>query len=79
MRKLQLGFKTAGGARRSLTLNYFRDDLKTDEVKAAMQQIADAQLFNKDGDDLYHEPLSAKYITKTEDYIFGDKDSAPLA
>lgn len=74
MKKLQLVFKTDGGAHRSLNLRYFRDDLTPAEVKAAMEQMAAAKLFSKEGSEIYHEPVSAKYVTTTEDVIFEDKE-----
>ena len=38
-------------------------------VKAAMQAIADAKLFDKQGEELYAVPVSAKYVTTTDDVI----------
>lgn len=70
MKKLQLGFKTENGSKKNLTLSYFRDDLKSDDIKTAMQQIADAKLFVKEGEEVYHQPVSAKYVTRTEETIF---------
>ncbi|MDO1604755.1 DUF2922 domain-containing protein [Lactobacillus sp. YT155] len=70
MKKLQLGFKTEDGKTKILTLNYFKADLTSDEVKKAMQSIADAKLFVKEGQEMYHQAVSAKYVTRTEEDIF---------
>lgn len=70
MKQLQLNFKTGEGKNKKLMINYFKDDLNPDAVKSAMQEISQAKVFVKDSVELYHEPVGAKYITRTEETIF---------
>jgi Protein of unknown function (DUF2922). len=75
MKSLDLAFRSAiGGAVHHLKLNYVNTDLDAETVKAAMQQIADAELFvDKKGEQMYAKPISATYVTEQDDVLFDDK------
>ena len=75
MKGFVLAFRSAiGGAVHHLKLNYVNTDLDADTVKAAMQQIADAELFvDKKGEQMYAKPVSATYVTEQDDVLFDDK------
>ncbi len=69
MKVLDLVFKSNLNKIHTLKLNYVNESLDEATVKAAMQAIADAKLFDKQGEELYAVPVSAKYVTTTDDVI----------
>lgn len=75
MKSLDLAFRSAiGGAVHHLKLNYVNTDLDAETVKAAMQQIADSELFvDKKGEQMYTKPISATYVTEQDNVLFEDK------
>ena len=75
MKSLDLAFRSAiGGAVHHLKLKYVNTDLDAETVKAAMQEIADAQLFvDKKGEQMYAKPMSAIYQTEQDDVLFEEK------
>ncbi|AXX65584.1 MAG: DUF2922 domain-containing protein [Lactobacillus sp.] len=70
MRVLQLGFKTESGKKRSLSLKYVDQNLDAANVRKQMQAMAAAKLFMQDGEEVYFEPLSAKYVETNEVPLF---------
>ena len=84
MRTLSLTFKGSLGKtlmksakpskeKHSLKLNYASGDLDAETVRKAMQEIAQTHLFTKEGEDIYQQPLSAKYIDTVSTVIFNDE------
>ena len=69
MKTLNLTFKGSLGKTHTLKLKYASDGLSKEQVQAAMDKIAAAKLFIKDGEILYAVPVSAKYVTTTEDVV----------
>ena len=76
MKNLQLKFKSSEGANKSISLDYASENLDEKTVREAMQQIADANVFEKNTEVFYQTPLSAKYIETNETNIF---TTAPVA
>lgn len=76
MKSLDLAFRSAiAGTVHHLKLNYVNTDLDADTIKAAMQQIADAEMFvDKKSDQMYAKPISATYVTEQDDVLFEDKN-----
>lgn len=70
MRGLQLGFKTQSGKKRSLSLKYIDQNLDAATVLQQMQAIAAAKLFVKNNEEIYFEPVSAKYVETKEVPLF---------
>lgn len=54
-------------------MNYASGDLDAETVRKAMQEIAQTHLFTKEGEDIYQQPLSAKYIDTVSTVIFNDE------
>ncbi|MCC4508009.1 DUF2922 domain-containing protein [Limosilactobacillus reuteri] len=73
MRTLNLTFKGSLGKKHSLKLNYASGDLDAETVRKAMQEIAQTHLFTKEGEDIYQQPLSAKYVDTVSTIIFNDE------
>lgn len=75
MKSLDLAFRSAiGGAMHHLKLNYVNTDLDADTIRAAMQKIADAELFvDKKGEQMYSKPVSATYVKEQDNVLFDDK------
>ena len=69
MKTLNLTFKGSLGKTHVMKLHYASDQLDAKTVQAAMDQIANAHLFAKDGEELYATPVSAKYVTTTDDWL----------
>ena len=73
MRTLNLTFKGSLGKKHSLKLTYSSGELDAETVRKAMQEIAQTHLFIKEGDDIYQQPLSAKYVDTVSTVIFNDE------
>jgi hypothetical protein len=74
MKSLNLTYKGSLGKTHLLKINYVKDGLTKEQIKQQMQAVADSQLFAKDGEQLYVQPVSAKYITTTEEVILNKED-----
>lgn len=74
MKSLNLTYKGSLGKTHLLKINYVKDELTKEQIKQQMQAVADSQLFAKDGEQLYVQPVSAKYITTTEEVILNKED-----
>lgn len=73
MRVLNLKFKTSDNKVRQIALDYVNQELSSEVVERAMQEIADANLFYKEETHLFDKPLSAKYVERIETPIFQAK------
>lgn len=69
---LRLTFLTAENKKASLNMPDAAGDLKEQEVRDAMDNIASANIFNRDGVDLYTKTQSAQYIERTITPVFDD-------
>lgn len=74
MKTLNLTFKGSLNKTHTLKLRYANNNLDAKTVKAAMEQISQANLFEKGGEALYLTPVSAKYVTTTEDLLFDEEE-----
>jgi hypothetical protein len=74
MKSLNLTYKGSLGKTHLLKINYVKDGLTKEQIKQQMQAVADSQLFAKDGEQLYVQPISAKYVTTTEEVILKKDD-----
>jgi hypothetical protein len=74
MKSLNLTYKGSLGKTHLLKINYVKDGLTKEQIKQQMQAVADSQLFAKDGEQLYVQPISAKYVTTTEEVILKKND-----
>ena len=72
-KSLRLNFKNAKDESTSITLANALENLPADKVKDAMQKIAGANVFKKDGTVLYVTPVSANYIERTVTPVFEDE------
>lgn len=79
MKSLNLTYKGSLGKTHLLKLNYVKDGLSKDEIAKQMQALAQSRLFAKDGEQLYAKPISAKYVTTTEEVILNKEDFAAQA
>ena len=70
MKKLVAIFKTSGG--RSQTWSYPNpaDDKANEVVQGILEKMTLLNLFNKNGEKLFNEVVSAKYIETVERIIF---------
>lgn len=73
---LKLKFKNSDGKNVVLTVRYPREDLKKEDVKAAMQKLVDSKAFSKDEVYPYAEVVSASYYTTQSDDIFAEDGKA---
>lgn len=69
---LHLVFKGSLGKKHTIRLPYPAAGLDAEKVKAAMDKIAATKLFAWNGENLYETPISAKYVTTTEEAIMGE-------
>lgn len=74
MKSLNLTYKGSLGKTHLLKINYVKDGLTKEQIKQQMQAVADSQLFAKDGEQLYVQPISAKYVTTTKEVILKKDD-----
>lgn len=60
---LQIKFKNEAGKNVTLKLNFVSGNLSQETVEATMNGLAELNLFkDKDGNLIYKEPVSAKYV-----------------
>lgn len=69
---MKLTFLNGEKKKISITLGDAVDNLTADQVRGAMNTIAEANAFEKDGVAYYHTPQSAAYIERTATDIFND-------
>ena len=69
---MKLTFLNGEKKKISITLGDAVDNLTADQVRGAMNTIAEADAFEKDGVAYYHTPQSAAYIEPTITDIFND-------
>lgn len=69
---LRLTFVNGEDKKKAMTLANAASDLKAEEVKEAMNTISQANVFEKDGVDLYKTPSSAQYVERTVTVLFDD-------
>ena len=62
---LRLTFKNAKNKKVNLSLPDAAENLTEEEVKTAMNEICEANLFVKEEVDQYQAPLSAQYVERT--------------
>ena len=62
---LKLTFTNSEGKKSSLTLSKVAKDLTPEIIGQAMERISQANVFNKEGKDLYISPQGAVYIERT--------------
>lgn len=70
---LRLTFKNAKNKKVNLSLPDAAENL-TEEVKAAMNEMCEANLFVKEEVDQYQAPLSAQYVERTVTSVFDDSE-----
>lgn len=69
---LRLTFKNAKNKKVNLSLPDAAENLTEEEVKTAMNEICEANLFVKEEVDQYQAPLSAQYVERTVTSVFDD-------
>lgn len=70
MKTLKLGFKSASGEKHTLNLQYNGKKLSASKIRTQMQTIAAAHLFVQAGEEIYQQPVSAKYVDTIETVLF---------
>lgn len=73
---LKMKFKTAEGKTSILSLRHAREGIPDAEVRDAMKTISEANIYEKDGVDLYVKPIAAYYSETTTDQVFDDSKEA---
>ena len=73
VKELYLGFTGSDGKTKRLVIAHPEDNLDEATTRAAMKKIADANLFEKQGIQLYTNGESASYMTRIKNEIFNDK------
>lgn len=71
---LKLTFKNAKNKKVNLFLPDAAENLTEDEIKAAMNEMCEANLFIKEEVDQYQAPLSAQYVERTVTSVFDDSE-----
>ena len=69
---MKLTFLNGEKKKISITLGDAVDNLTADQVRGAMNTIAEADAFEKDGVAYYQTPVSASYVKRTVSDIFND-------
>lgn len=69
---LRLSFKNEENKTKSISLANAAVSLSEKEIRDAMDEIAAADVFQKDGVDLYKIPCGAEYIERTVNVVFDD-------
>ncbi|QLL67509.1 DUF2922 family protein [Lactobacillus johnsonii] len=71
---LRLTFKNAKDKKVNLSLADAAEDLTAEEVKNAMNEMCEANIFAKEEVDQYQVPLSAQYVERTVTSVFDDSE-----
>ncbi|RHX79881.1 DUF2922 domain-containing protein [Lactobacillus helveticus] len=69
---LKLTFLNGEKKKNSITLADAVDNLTEDQLRQAMNTIASANVFEKDGVAYYKTPVSASYVERTVTDVFND-------
>lgn len=69
---LRLSFKNEENKTKSISLTNAAVNLSEKEIRDVMDEIAAADVFQKDGVDLYKIPCGAEYIERTVNVVFDD-------
>lgn len=69
---LKLTFLNSEKKKNSITLADAQENLTEEQVRGAMNTIASANVFEKDGIAYYQTPQSAAYIERTVSDVFND-------
>ena len=72
---LRLSFKNEENKTKSISLPKAAVGLTEKEVRDAMDDIVAADVFQKDGVDLYKTPCGAEYIERTINVVFDDTEN----
>ena len=70
MKKLQLTFLDGEAKKHHWVATIAQDDLTAAQVREAMEQMAMLNIFEKNGIQLFKEPVSAKYVETVETILF---------
>ncbi|AUJ29515.1 MAG: DUF2922 domain-containing protein [Liquorilactobacillus hordei] len=72
MKQLDMVFGSQSGKTKNhFRLSYANNDLDKEVIKKAMNDLAELGIFvNKNGEELYTTPISAKYVETTNTPIF---------
>lgn len=77
MKTLNLTFKGSRGKKHLLKLSYASENLTAETVRQAMSQLSSVNAFtNKEGENIYETPLSAKYVDTVSTVLFNDEHPA---
>lgn len=77
MKTLNLTFKGSLGKKHLLKLSYASENLSAETVRQAMDQLSTLNAFtNKDGENIYAIPVSAKYVDTVSTVLFNDEKPA---
>lgn len=68
--RLELRFATSEGKNRTLSINTPVMDLQAEDVQSAMHTIAEQELFENEGQNVYHTVKGARYVTRLVDDLF---------
>ena len=71
--ELYLGFKGSDGKSKRLVIAHPEDNLDEATTRGAMKKIADANLFEKQGIDMFNDKESEKLIKRKEKPNLNDK------
>ncbi|CAI3329027.1 hypothetical protein CIRMBP1312_00460 [Enterococcus cecorum] len=70
MKKLYLTFENENGKKTSITPKVFAENLETDVVRQAMDEMAGLGIFHKDEYGLYAKVAGARYVETIETPLF---------
>ena len=74
MKTLNLTFKSNRGKKHLLKLSYASENLSAETVRQAMDQLSTINAFtNKEGENIYATPVSAKYVDTVSTVLFNDE------
>lgn len=77
MKTLNLTFKSNCGKKHLLKLSYASENLSAETVRQAMDQLSTINAFtNKEGENIYATPVSAKYVDTVSTVLFNDERPA---
>ncbi|RHX81116.1 DUF2922 domain-containing protein [Lactobacillus helveticus] len=76
---LKFPFLNGEKKKNSITLGDAVDNLTEEQVRQAMNTIASANVFEKDGVAYYETPQSASYVERTVSDIFNDSANSESA
>lgn len=67
---LQLSFYDKEGATKRINIKDGKEDLTQEVVEKSMNDIITANIFERNGVDMYNKPKSAEYVERTVKSIF---------